>query len=394
MTTTAPRTLPSRLAPAGRRPADRGLAPVLRHVDPVLVAAVAGLLAVGSLLVWSATASRPDPTALVQRHLVTAAVGVAVGAAVARGGLQRVSLWGPLVYAAALLGLLGVLTPLGRTVNGARSWLSLGGLQVQPGELAKLATVLAVAWVLSRGQRLRPGEQQGLAELLPALAVAGLPAALVLAQPDLGTVLVLLGTVLGLLAVGGVRVRWLAALLGAGVAVVVVALRRGVLDSYQLARFAAFADPGLDPRGVGYNVNQARIAIGNGGLSGTGLFEGTQTSGRFVPEQHTDFVFTVAGEELGFLGAGLLVVLLGVVLWRGLRIAAAASTPFGGLAAAGVVCWWGFQSFVNVGMCLGIMPVTGLPLPFVSYGGSAMVADLAALGLLLAVHASARRRPR
>jgi rod shape determining protein RodA len=159
-----------------------------------------------------------------------------------------------------------------------------------------------------------------------------------------------------------------------------------ILSTYQKDRFAAFANPAIDPRGVGYNTRQARTAIGSGGITGKGLFHGTQTQGRFIPEQQTDFVFTVAGEELGLVGAGSIIVLLGLVLWRGLRIASLALDPFGRLVAAGVVCWFAFQSFVNIGMTLGIMPVTGLPLPFLSYGGSSMFANLIAVGLLQNVH--------
>ena len=156
----------------------------------------------------------------------------------------------------------------------------------------------------------------------------------------------------------------------------------GVLKPYQVDRFLAFTNPGLDPRGAGYNTEQARIAVGNGGLFGQGLFEGSQTRSGFVPEQHTDFVFTVAGEELGLLGAGLLIALLGVVVWRALAIALSTDDVFGRVAAAGIACWFGFQGFQNIGMCLGIMPVTGVPLPFVSYGGSSMFAGLLAIGLL------------
>ena len=192
--------------------------------------------------------------------------------------------------------------------------------------------------------------------------------------------------VLGSLVISGASAGWIVGLLVAGVVVSVGAVQLGVLDAYQVDRFAAFADPTLDPRGVGYNVNQARIAIGSGGLTGTGLFEGTQTNGRFIPEQQTDFIFTVAGEELGLAGASALLALLGVVLWRGLRIASQATDRFGRLVAAGVVSWLAFQSFVNIGMTMGIMPVTGLPLPFVSYGGSAMLANLCAVGLLQNVH--------
>ena len=196
--------------------------------------------------------------------------------------------------------------------------------------------------------------------------------------------------VLGVLSVAGASFRWIAGLVLACVVVSVGAVQVGLLDAYQLNRFAAFTNPELDPRGAGYNTEQARIAIGSGGLTGTGLFRGTQTGGRFIPEQQTDFVFTVAGEELGLVGAGAIIALLGLVLWRGLRIASRAQDAFGRLVAAGVVSWFAFQSFVNIGMTLGIMPVTGLPLPFVSYGGSAMFANLVAIGLLQNVHLRTR----
>ena len=160
----------------------------------------------------------------------------------------------------------------------------------------------------------------------------------------------------------------------------------GLLEDYQVDRFLAFTDPELDPLGAGYNTEQARIAVGNGGLFGEGLFGGSQTRSGFVPEQHTDFIFTVAGEELGLVGAGVLIALLGVVLWRALVIASRTDDVFGRIAAAGIACWLGFQAFQNVGMCLGIMPVTGVPLPFVSYGGSSMFAGLLAVGLLQNVH--------
>jgi rod shape determining protein RodA len=197
---------------------------------------------------------------------------------------------------------------------------------------------------------------------------------------------VLSATVFGLLAVAGTPKRWLFVLVAGAVTTAVAAIQLGVLKGYQLDRFGAFLDPTLDPRGAGYNTTQARIAIGNGGLFGQGLFHGSQTQSGFVPEQHTDFVFTVAGEELGLLGAGVLIALLGLVIWRALRIAARTDDVFGRLAAAGIACWFGFQAFQNVGMCLGIMPVTGVPLPFVSYGGSSMFAGMLAVGLLQNIH--------
>ena len=201
----------------------------------------------------------------------------------------------------------------------------------------------------------------------------------------LGTLMVLVAIVLGVLAVAGVRLLWLGGLVTVGLAVVLGAIAVGVIEEYQVLRFEAFTDPELDPRGAGYNTVQARIAIGNGGLLGQGLFHGTQTQAGFVPEQHTDFVFTVAGEELGLLGAGLVVLLLGVLVWRCLRIAARADDLFDRLAAAGIGCWFGFQAFQNIGMSLGIMPITGVPLPFVSYGGTALFASAMAVGLLVAI---------
>jgi rod shape determining protein RodA len=226
----------------------------------------------------------------------------------------------------------------------------------------------------------------GAVDVAVMLGVATVPAVLILLQPDLGTMLVLCATVFGVLAVSGARRRWLVLLVGGAVIGSVTAVQAGVLKAYQVDRFLAFVDPSLDPRGAGYNVEQARIAIGNGGLLGQGLFDGSQTRAGFVPEQQTDFVFTVAGEELGLLGAGVLIALLGLVIWRALVIARHAEDVFGRVCAAGIACWFGFQAFQNIGMCLGIMPVTGVPLPFVSYGGSSLFAGLLAVGLLQNIH--------
>ncbi len=183
--------------------------------------------------------------------------------------------------------------------------------------------------------------------------IAGIPALLIILQPDLGTMLVLSATVFGVLAVAGVPRRWLVSLFVAGVTVATLAVMAGLLKQYQINRFMAFTDPGLDPAGRGYNTTQARIAIGNGGLFGQGLFDGSQTRSRFVPEQHTDFIFTVAGEELGLIGAGVLILLFAVLLWRALHISLHADDMFGRVAAAGIACWFAFQTFQNIGMCLG-----------------------------------------
>jgi rod shape determining protein RodA len=365
---------------------------LLLRLDATLLVAVLALSVLGAVLVFSASRGRAGvvPAAFLERHLLNFAIGLVLGALTAAMDHRTLRLLAPAVIAVALLGLVAVLSPLGSTVNGSHSWIRLpGGFSLQPAEMAKVGLVVGLALVLGdRRDRARP---PGRVELLAALALAAVPIGLVLLQPDLGTTLVLVAIVGGVVFVAGAPKRWLAGLALGGVLAVGAAVGLGVLSDYQVHRFEAFANPSLDPQGVGYNTAQARIAIGSGGLTGTGLFHGPQTQGAFVPEQQTDFVFTVAGEELGLVGSGGLVVLLGVVLWRGCRIAARAGDPFGMLLAAGVTCWFAVQAFENIGMTLGIMPVTGLPLPFVSYGGSATFANLVAVGLLQNVHAARRR---
>ena len=361
------------------------------RLDWLLMLAVLGLVVLGTLLVWSATTHREDltggdPAAYLKKQLVNIVIGLVLLVVVMAIDHRWVRIIAPLVYLASVGGLVLVLT-MGSTVNGSRSWVQLGGMSVQPSEFAKLAVVVGMAlWVAERADVRRGRPRGSLGDVLGMLAVAGIPATLILLQPDLGTMLVLSATVFGVVAVSGAPRRWLALLAGGGVTAAAAAIAAGFLEQYQVDRFLAFTNPNLDPRGAGYNVEQARIAVGNGGLFGQGLFDGSQTRSGFVPEQHTDFVFTVAGEELGLVGAGLLVALLGVVIWRALAIASRTDDVFGRLAAAGIACWFGFQAFQNVGMCLGIMPVTGVPLPFVSYGGSSMFAGMLAVGLLQNIH--------
>ncbi len=291
----------------------------------------------------------------------------------------------PLVYLASVGGLVLVLTS-GSTINGSRSWLQLGGMSIQPAEFAKLAVVIGMALLVAERAEGRRRHDISWVDVTGMLVIAAIPAALIMKQPDLGTMLVLSATVFGVIAASGASRRWLVLLLAGGVSAGVAAVSAGLLKQYQVDRFLAFTNPDLDPRGAGYNTEQARIAVGNGGLFGEGLFGGSQTRSGFVPEQHTDFIFTVAGEELGLVGATVLIALLCVVIWRALSIAASTDDVFGRIAAAGIACWFGFQAFQNVGMCLGIMPVTGVPLPFVSYGGSSMFAGMLAIGLLQNIH--------
>jgi rod shape determining protein RodA len=350
---------------------------------PLLVAALA-LSLVGALLVWSAT-RRVQADALLVRHLVNLGLGMLLGGAVALVDYRGLRAYSPVLYVLSIVGLLAVLTPLGSTINGSHSWIVLpAGFSVQPSEFAKVALVVALALLLS--EKRDADDTPRHVDVALALVIAAIPMALVMLQPDLGSALVLAALVVGVVTVSGAPARWIVALLLVGAVGVGLALSTNVLDTYQKDRLTAFADPHADPRGIGYQTRQVRIAIGTGGVDGQGLFEGAQTQGGFVPYQQTDFVFSVAGEELGFVGAAGLLLLEAFVLMRGLLIAYRAEELFGRLVAVGVVCWFTFQIFENVGMNLGIMPVTGLPLPFVSYGGSSMFASWLAIGLLQNVH--------
>ncbi|WP_246108498.1 rod shape-determining protein RodA [Streptomyces sedi] len=369
-----------------------------RRLDWPLTLAALALTTLGILLVYSATRNRTDlnggePEFFLMRQLMNVAIGLGLCGLIIWYGYLRLRAAVPVLYLLCVVLSLLVLSPLGSTVNGSRSWLQLpGGFAFQPSELVKIGVILAMALLLAAPGNNERRDGPDSRTVLQALLVIAVPAVLVMLTPDVGQTMVLAVIALGVLAASGTGRAWILGLVSLGVAGAIVVWQVGLLDEYQINRFAAFANPALDPAGVGYNTNQARIAIGSGGLFGQGLFHGSQTTGQFVPEQHTDFVFTVAGEELGFLGAGLIVVLLGVVLWRGCRIARDAPDPYGTIVAVGIVAWVAFQAFQNMGMALGIMPVTGLPLPFLSYGGSSMFAIWIAVGLLLAIRIRSHSR--
>src|SRR5665647_3275590 len=325
-----------------------------------------GLSLIGALLVWSATRHQSG-SAYLARHLLNTGIGLGLAAAVTRVDFRGLRAYAPWLYLASVAGLGLVLTPLGSTINGSHSWVRLpGGFSIQPSELAKVALCVGLA---------------------------GIPIGLVMLQPDLGSALVLGALAIGVIAVSGAPKRWVFGVLAVLAMGITVALTTPVLSPYQRDRLVAFANPSADPQGIGYQTRQVRIAIGSGGWQGQGLFQGRQTQGGFIPFQQTDFVFSVAGEELGFLGSAGLLLVLGFLVVRTLMIAARARDSFGRLVAIGVACWFTFQVFENVGMNLGIMPVTGLPLPFVSYGGSSMFAGWLALGLVNNAHLSSIRRP-
>jgi rod shape determining protein RodA len=382
------RGLGHRLADLGRKAMARNSP--LRRLDWILLAAVLALSLMGTLLVWSATqpgllSSGQDPRTYLMKQLLNIALGLAFMAAVSFLDYRQLRLYAPVLYGVSCLGLIVVLTPLGSIVNGAYSWISLpGGFQIEPSEFAKLAVILMTAMIVGE---LRQGEKRPrLRAIGIALGVAVVPTVLVAAEPDLGVVILMLALIVGLIALSGIRLTWLVGLAAGATLAVVAVINLHLLKSYQVSRLTAFLHPSADPRGTGYSAAQSKIAIATGKLTGQGLFHGQLVNGNFVPEQHTDFIFAVAGEEIGFLGCALIIFLLAVVLLRALRIAQRADDQFGMLVAAGVAIWFGVQSFVNIGMTMGIMPVTGLPLPFVSYGGSAMFADMIAIGCLQAVY--------
>lgn len=355
-----------------------------RRLDWILLFA-ALILSLGSaIFVWSASRSDlagDDPQYFLNRHIVNIVIGLALAFLISRLDYRLLRAYTPVLYGLAIVGILLVYTPLGTTIAGARAWIKVpGGFTFQPSEFAKVAIVLILALILAekRDAESEPRDR----DVLLALGLAAVPIGLVLLQNDTGTVLIMCSIVVAMVAVSGARTRWIAGLLVGGATAAVVAWQLGFVKDYQIARLTSFVNPEEAATTAAYNATQARIAIGGGGMWGAGLFQGPQTQGNFVPVNESDFIFTVIGEEVGFVGATITILLLAVILWRGMRIALGATELFGRLVAAGVVAWLAFQMFENIGMALGIMPITGVPLPFVSYGGTSMFASWIALGLL------------
>jgi rod shape determining protein RodA len=334
-------------------------------------------------MVHSATrgsGGEPDVTFL-RRQGLFLVLGAGVMTAVTLTDHRRLRPWARWLYAGACAALVLVLTPLGHSSKGTQAWFSVGPFELQPSELSKLALIIALAALLSLWRR-----KVNAGQLALVLATAAIPLVLILQQPDLGTALVYVAIVGAMLVMGGVRGLHLLVLAVAGVVLVTGVLRSDVLKDYQRHRLEVFLDPGRGRSAEGYNLNQSMTAVSRGGLTGDGLFQGRQTQLRYVPEQQTDFIFTVVAEELGFVGSGTFLVLMGAIMWRIWRTAALARDPFGQLVCVGVLAMFAFQVFESVGMTTGIMPVTGIPLPLMSYGGSTTLASFAALGLVLNVH--------
>lgn len=375
-----PRSVSARSSRWSRRDATEPL----RHVDPWIVLCTVALALIGVIAVYSATRG-PGPD-FKSGYLIRQATFMLVGGGVlvlfAVIDYRKLHDWAWFFYGAVCLLLAAVISPLGNTSKGAQSWFSLGPFQLQPTEFAKIALIGVLAFLLSEFR----GDID-LRRLLGVLAAAGLPMALIMLQPDLGSTLILITITVALMLVGGVPTKYLVVLTLVGVIGVVGVLNSPVLAKYQRDRLTAFVNPDDKTNAAVYNIDQSAQAIANGRLTGQGLFEGQQTKLGWVPEQQTDFIFTAVAEQFGFLGAGAVLLLYGVLCYRIWRTSQVARDTFGTLICIGVLAMFAFSIFENVGMAMGIMPVTGIPLPLLSAGGSSTIAALAAIGLVLNVHA-------
>jgi rod shape determining protein RodA len=360
----------------------------IRHVDGLLLLPTAMLIVVGFFLLYSATnqtlrLDRLDPFLRVNKQMVTAALGVILVLLMATFDYRFLKVYAGFIYAGVVIALILVRLPfLGSSAAGAQRWFAVASFQITPSEFAKIGLVIMLATSLSEMKHSLPNVRN----LIRLCVVVLVPLMLVFIQPDIGTSIVMVAIGAGMFLVAGVRGRHLAALVVICLVLIAAAFQLGVVKEYQLDRIRAFIDRENTPADVRYNLDQAEIAVGNGGLFGQGYLHGRQTTLDYVPEQHTDFIFTVAGEEFGFLGSTFVLLLFAVLLWRSIRIAFLSKDPFGTYLATGVASMFAVQMFVNIGMVIGIMPITGIPLPFLSYGGSSMLASCIGVGILLNVH--------
>jgi rod shape determining protein RodA len=365
-------------------PVERSLA---RRVDPVLTLAALFLALTGLAMIYSATNKTlstlgHDPGFYLKRQIVYLVIGVVAMIVTAVIDYRVVKVYAGFIYVGCIGLLVLVQTRLGSVAKGAQRSFQLAGFQLSPSLFTRLGLILMLAMYLSEIK----GDLD-LRDVVRAASLAIVPMALVFIQPDIGTTIILSAVLVALLVASAAKARYLAVLALVGTLAIFGAFQLHIIKDYQISRLTSFIDPQADPLRAGYNKQQAEIAIGSGGPFGKGYLHGTQTNLDYVPEQHTDFIFTVVGEELGFFRGALPVLLLfGVVLWRAFRTALLSRDPFGTYVAVGVFAMIAIQVFVNVGMTIGIMPITGIPLPFISYGGSALIADFIGIGLLQSVY--------
>ena len=376
-----------------REPREQAPALPLVRIDLLLLAATVGLIACSCYVVGTATHDDipGNPHYYLYRQIAYGAVGVLFMLALSRMDYSRLREWRFGVYG-VMLGLILVVLAIGSAAKGSQRWIPLPFFNLQPSELGKLLLVVALsAFMVERMRRLSEVDTT-----CRILLLAILPAMLVVIQPDLGSGLVYLAIAVAVLFVAGTK--WthfvvLGALATGAVAVVLVGAPAAgvqVLKPYQVDRLTAFVNPTDDPRKQGYQLKQSIVGIGSGQKTGRGPEGATQTKLNFIPEHHTDFIFSVVGEEFGFAGGALILALYALLIWRALRILTMAKNLYGALIAGGIAAMLMFQVFVNVGMTIGIMPITGVPLPLMSYGGSSVIVTFMAIGLLQSVHAQAR----
>lgn len=363
---------------------------ILRSLDYTLLATVLLILVMSFFVLNSATqnASVKFGINFVARQMAWTVIGLGAFFGVLIFDYSKIAKYARHFYALNLVLLLAVLI-FGKETKGAQAWIPIGPFKLQPAELAKAFLILGLGQFLS----VRIGKLERFRDLLPVFIYVGIPLLLILKQPDLGTGLVYVAIMFGMLLAAGASPALLFMLVAGGIGLIVLAIYGHLnwgwwlpLQNYQLMRLIVFIDPMIDPKNSGWNVIQSQIAVGSGGLTGKGWGMGSQTKGDFLPEQWTDFIFSVLAEEFGFVGAAALLILFFVLVYRGIKIAREAKDPFGSLIAVGVISMYVFHILQNIGMTIGIMPITGIPLPFVSYGGSSLLANMLALGLLMNVH--------
>ncbi len=390
-----------RMAPFGdlgdmprARPFDRDS--VLRRLDWPLLTAVIALLGIGCALVYAARVPDGTSQSFLTKDIVNIVIGTGLGVGATLVSYETMRAYAPFVYAAGIIGLIAVLVPhVGIIHNHARSWIRIGaGFEVQPSEFAKVGFIVMLATILGERREGESSDDPAPRRILAGLTLAAMPMGLIMLQPDLGTTMVFVFTMFAVLLTAPVKLRWVVGVVAAGAAVVMLAMSLGVVKPYQMDRLTSFTnlDDAATQQKAGYQVYQAQIAISLGGVTGQGLLHGERTNAGLVPVRESDFVMSVAGEELGLVGSSTIVGLVGIVVWRGFRIARRSTDRFGSLVAVGVASWVGIQAFENIGMNIGIMPITGIPLPFLSYGGSSMFAMLLAVGLLQNIHLRSERK--
>jgi rod shape determining protein RodA len=362
----------------------------IRHVDWFLLLIALALCVVGLLLVYSATSQTLreggfDPFDRANKQAITMVLGALVALLFAAIDYRFLKIYAGFIYVGSVLSLVLVRVPgIGSTdsTGTAQRWFAVGPLQITPSEFTKLALIITIGAVLANIRTPEPT----LRDIGKVLFLAAIPLGLVFLGPDIGTSIAITAIVVGMLIVAGTKLRHLLVLCSVGIIAIVLVFQTGAIKDFQRERLTAFINPQSVSADVRYNLDQSLIAVGSGGLFGKGYLHGIQTNLDYVPEQHTDFIFTVAGEEFGFVGAIALLALYGLLVWRSIRIAWLAKDPFGTYVAAGIASMFAIQMFVNVGMVIGIMPITGIPLPFLSYGGTSILASFAAVGLLESIH--------